>query len=80
MTPVWHSNSSGAWICVKAPFPSFVEPALASEINKVPSGSGWVHEIKFDGYRVQVHLPIKPSRSSPGAAMTGAPLKIAHDA
>jgi bifunctional non-homologous end joining protein LigD len=22
----------------------------------VPSGDRWIHEIKFDGYRVQVHL------------------------
>jgi hypothetical protein len=22
----------------------------------VPTGSRWIHEIKFDGYRVQVHL------------------------
>jgi bifunctional non-homologous end joining protein LigD len=29
---------------------------LATSINKVPSGERWVHEIKFDGYRVQVHL------------------------
>jgi hypothetical protein len=43
-------------IGVKVPFPEFVEPALASSIEKVPSGSRWIHEIKFDGYRVQVHL------------------------
>jgi bifunctional non-homologous end joining protein LigD len=43
-------------IGVKAPFPAFIEPALASSIEKVPSGNRWVHEIKFDGYRVQVHL------------------------
>jgi bifunctional non-homologous end joining protein LigD len=41
---------------VKAPFPGFVEPALATSIDKVPSGERWIHEIKFDGYRVQVHL------------------------
>lgn len=41
---------------MKAPFPGFVEPALASSIEKVPSGARWIHEIKFDGYRVQVHL------------------------
>jgi bifunctional non-homologous end joining protein LigD len=45
-----------AAIGVKAPFPGFIEPALASSIEKVPSGSRWIHEIKFDGYRVQVHL------------------------
>ncbi len=45
-----------ATVGVKAPFPGFVEPALASSIEKVPSGARWIHEIKFDGYRVQVHL------------------------
>ena len=45
-----------AAIGVKAPFPGFVEPALATSIDKVPSGERWLHEIKFDGYRVQVHL------------------------
>jgi bifunctional non-homologous end joining protein LigD len=41
---------------VKAPFPGFIEPALATSIEKVPSGARWIHEIKFDGYRVQVRL------------------------
>ncbi len=45
-----------AAIGVKAPFPGFIEPALAASIEKVPTGERWVHEIKFDGYRVQVHL------------------------
>jgi bifunctional non-homologous end joining protein LigD len=43
-------------IGVKASFPDFVEPALASSIEKVPSGSRWIHEVKFDGYRVQTHI------------------------
>ena len=41
---------------IKAPLPAFIEPALASSIDRVPSGERWIHEIKFDGYRVQVHL------------------------
>ncbi|WP_168213741.1 non-homologous end-joining DNA ligase [Bradyrhizobium cosmicum] len=40
----------------KAPLPGFIEPALASAIDRVPSGERWIHEIKFDGYRVQLHL------------------------
>ena len=43
-------------IGVKAPFPGFIEPALGSSIEKVPSGDRWLHEIKFDGYRVQLHI------------------------
>jgi bifunctional non-homologous end joining protein LigD len=45
-----------AAIGAKASYPGFIEPALASSIERVPSGERWVHEIKFDGYRVQVHL------------------------
>ena len=35
-----------------AALPSFVEPQLASLASKSPSGSSWVHEVKFDGYRL----------------------------
>src|SRR4030081_2020628 len=45
-----------AAIGLKANYPGFIEPALATSIDKVPGGERWVHEIKFDGYRVQVHL------------------------
>src|SRR3978361_1952072 len=45
-----------AAIGVKAPSPGFIEPALATSIERVPNGERWIHEIKFDGYRVQVHL------------------------
>jgi bifunctional non-homologous end joining protein LigD len=43
-------------IGVKAPVPGFVEPALATSIERVPSGERWIHEIKFDGYRAQLHI------------------------
>jgi bifunctional non-homologous end joining protein LigD len=37
-------------------FPGFIEPALASTAEKVPNGERWLPEIKFDGYRVQLHI------------------------
>jgi bifunctional non-homologous end joining protein LigD len=40
----------------KASYPGFIEPALATSMDIVPAGERWIHEIKFDGYRVQVHL------------------------
>jgi bifunctional non-homologous end joining protein LigD len=43
-------------IGVKAPFLGFIEPSLATAIDKVPTGARWIHEIKFDGYRVQLHI------------------------
>lgn len=45
-----------AAIGLKGPFPGFVEPALASSSDRVPAGDRWIHEIKFDGYRVQLHI------------------------
>jgi hypothetical protein len=38
---------------IKAPYPGFIEPALGTSITKVPSSERWLHEIKFDGYRVR---------------------------
>jgi len=35
-----------------APLPGFVAPALATLVAKAPSGARWIHEIKFDGYRL----------------------------
>jgi bifunctional non-homologous end joining protein LigD len=34
--------------------PDFIEPQLAKPMTKPPEGPGWVHEIKFDGYRMQL--------------------------
>jgi bifunctional non-homologous end joining protein LigD len=45
-----------AAVGVKAKFPGFIPPALATSITKVPTGEHWLHEIKFDGYRVQLHI------------------------
>jgi bifunctional non-homologous end joining protein LigD len=45
-----------AAIGTKVPYPGFIDPALATSIEKVPADNRWIHEIKFDGYRVQVHL------------------------
>jgi bifunctional non-homologous end joining protein LigD len=36
--------------------PSFVEPALAQLVDRPPAGSDWVHEVKFDGYRMQLRV------------------------
>ena len=36
--------------------PQFVEPELAKLVSDPPSGAGWVHEVKFDGYRMQLRV------------------------
>ena len=37
-----------------APLPKFRKPQLATLVDEVPSGNGWMHEIKFDGYRALI--------------------------
>ena len=36
----------------KAPMPDIVEAQLATLAKSPPAGAGWVHEIKYDGYRM----------------------------
>jgi bifunctional non-homologous end joining protein LigD len=37
-------------------FPGFIPPQLAEEARSTPNGKDWVHELKLDGYRIQVHV------------------------
>ncbi|TWT15164.1 DNA ligase D [Reyranella sp. CPCC 100927] len=36
--------------------PAFIEPQFCQLVERPPSGPGWGHEIKFDGYRVQIRI------------------------
>jgi DNA ligase D-like protein (predicted ligase) len=38
------------------PLPRWIEPQLSKLATKAPSGPQWVHEIKFDGYRMAARL------------------------
>ena len=39
-----------------AKMPRFIEPQLAKLVDRPPEGPGWVHEVKLDGYRVQLSV------------------------
>ena len=39
-----------------AALPDFVAPQLCRLVDRPPSGEAWGHEIKFDGYRVQLRV------------------------
>jgi bifunctional non-homologous end joining protein LigD len=41
---------------VEGPLPGFVEPMLATLAKCPPAGDRWLHEIKFDGYRLQARV------------------------
>jgi bifunctional non-homologous end joining protein LigD len=36
--------------------PTFIAPQLCTLVERPPSGPGWAHEIKFDGYRIQMRV------------------------
>jgi bifunctional non-homologous end joining protein LigD len=40
----------------KSPLPDFIPPQLATRVARPPAGADWLHEIKFDGYRLQAHI------------------------
>ncbi len=40
----------------RTPMPGFIEPELATLRPNPPTGAEWLHEIKFDGYRIQAHV------------------------
>ncbi len=47
------SKSNGKKV---AGMPDFVAPELCTLVDRPPSSEGWCHEIKFDGYRVQLRI------------------------
>jgi bifunctional non-homologous end joining protein LigD len=46
----------------KEKFPRFIAPQLAKPSTVPPSSDDWIHELKLDGYRIQIQ--IRPSTSS----------------
>jgi bifunctional non-homologous end joining protein LigD len=36
--------------------PEFIAPQLCRLANRPPSGEPWIHEVKFDGYRIQLRV------------------------
>ena len=64
---VWHSNrtepkpapapkSRTSTSTRLSSMPDFIEPQLAKPVDRPPAGAGYAHEIKFDGYRVQLRV------------------------
>jgi len=40
----------------KSKMPEFIPPQLCETLDRPPSADGWIHEIKFDGYRIQARI------------------------
>lgn len=50
---IWSKGGERAPKAARPPKWAFVEPALATRIEDAPKGDAWIHEIKYDGYRIQ---------------------------
>ncbi len=69
---VWHSRDRGAGpappkrLAAKgrkaSAMPAFIPPELCRLVDRPPGGAGWVHEIKFDGYRLQLRIQHSEAR------------------
>ena len=74
---VWRSNRGGQKggrakrKPGKAP-PPFEEPQLATLVDEVPPGTGWIHEYKYDGYRLLLAVGEGVATRGRGTARTGA--------
>jgi bifunctional non-homologous end joining protein LigD len=66
--PTWDSNRSAAAMkknvaALEADargkpgkLPAFIEPELTTLVDAPPGGTNWVHEVKFDGYRMGARI------------------------
>ncbi|RUY29286.1 ATP-dependent DNA ligase, partial [Mesorhizobium sp. M7A.F.Ca.US.001.04.2.1] len=53
---VWHSNKPAAVKTKAGKRLDFIEPQLATLERDAPPGKDWLHEVKFDGYRMQAQI------------------------
>jgi bifunctional non-homologous end joining protein LigD len=64
---IWHANRKHGAALATPParrparkaarsMPNFIRPQLCGRVGRPPSGRDWVHEIKLDGYRMQLRI------------------------
>jgi bifunctional non-homologous end joining protein LigD len=53
---VWQSNRPAKAKAGRAGRLEFIEPQLATLEKNAPSGEDWLHEVKFDGYRIEAQI------------------------
>ena len=58
---------------VKARQPDWIAPQLATLVDRMPTDDHWLHEIKFDGYRLLCRVKNGDAGFSPAMATIGLP-------
>jgi bifunctional non-homologous end joining protein LigD len=51
--------------------PRFIPPQLTKPVDAAPAGAGWLHEIKFDGYRMHARVADKQAKLLTRTGWTG---------
>jgi len=54
--PMYPAHKKAAKPLIVKKIPPFVEPQLAKLVDRPPAQTGWAHEVKFDGYRIQLRV------------------------
>jgi ATP-dependent DNA ligase len=49
-------SRAGRWRAEASALPEWLKPQLTKLVDAPPDGSEWLHEIKFDGYRMHARL------------------------
>jgi ATP-dependent DNA ligase len=47
----------------RSTLPTFIKPQLSQLVGEAPDGPDWLHEIKYDGYRMHAR-PMPAMRAS----------------
>jgi bifunctional non-homologous end joining protein LigD len=58
-----HSDDRALRNLPRESFPGFIAPQLAMATRQPPEADAWLHELKLDGYRIQIHVRATKSRS-----------------
>jgi bifunctional non-homologous end joining protein LigD len=51
--------------------PKWIKPQLTGLVDEAPGGVGWLHEIKYDGYRLHARIDGRDIKLLPARASTG---------
>ena len=62
----------------KERMPKFVLPELATQVTAPPNGDDWLHELKLDGYRIQLHVAEQASGERDAVIYTRGGLDWTH--
>jgi bifunctional non-homologous end joining protein LigD len=56
LAPSARPPADAVWQSKDAAMPDFIEPQLCKLVQRPPDSPQWVHEVKFDGYRLQLRV------------------------